>query len=97
MKRIEEIIQEINHSPEFLHTTFNNPLTLQEEFLLTEIELELACKADAILDRAMAGGLEITISESEKQFVLEAMRIRRMLQALLTERGTLRHGMESMN
>ncbi|HHG84052.1 MAG TPA: hypothetical protein ENJ82_04820 [Bacteroidetes bacterium] len=97
MRNPEQILNELRRNPDSLASAFHNPLTFQEEFILSQIEKELGEKVHAMLDLALASGAEISLSQVEREQVMECTVFQKTILNLLRERGSLKGGRLSMN
>lgn len=85
----ENIIRDFAAHPEKLADGFQTPLSFQEEILLKGLKNDLGERISIVLQRVMAGTVDMYMSAEEKTYVRELNGIRAAIHKILTTRGTL--------
>ena len=93
----ENLLEALRRNPETLGTSFQNPLSFQEEMMLVKLEKELGHKVHEILDLVLAANAEIILSDEKRAQVIELSYFQKAISHLLTTRGSLRSGNTSLN
>lgn len=89
MQDPNDLLHHISFAPGTLGAAFPNPLLLKDELLLGQLEIALRRKVHAVLDRALAGGPEIAMTQRERADVLEMSAFQKEILHLLKTRGRL--------
>lgn len=97
MNNPQDLLEKLRRNPETFGESFHNPLTFQEEFLLNSLEQDLREKVNSLLDLALAGHAEIDLSNEQRSQVMELTSLQKIVLKLLTQRGSLAHGRDSLN
>jgi hypothetical protein len=84
----ENIIREFAAAPEKLAASFQTPLSFQEEVLLRELKDDLNERVGIVLQRVMAGSVDMYMSAEDKAYVREVNGIRNAIHKILRTRGT---------
>ena len=97
MKNSKNLLDDLRRNPHSFGDSFSTPLTFKEEFLLNGLERDLRAKVDALLDLALAGNADIEFSSDQRKQVMELAFLQNVILRLLTERGSIDHGRDSLN
>jgi hypothetical protein len=84
----ENIIRDFAAHPERLADGLQTPLTFQEEILLKGLKNDLGERIGVVLQRVMAGSVEMYMSPEDKAYVRDLNGIRAAIHKILLTRGT---------
>jgi hypothetical protein len=97
---VAQVLEKMKGDMTHLGDAFDAKLSLRDELMLTKIEQEMGLCVEGIMDLALAGadcGGEVSMSQWQRDRVMELTAIQKMIHALIRERGSFAQWREGLN